>query len=319
VAGKLWTSDQLISSVRQRCYNVASSDDFTDPDLLQLLNENVDEYLVPFVIRGRRNHFVRSSTTVLPQNGRARMPSGCTTSTLRAAVINVGGIGYPFGETDLEYGILASNSSANTFLAGVRFYFEGDYMVFVPPQSIPAGSPLTLYFYARPPLLVKTADSFQVTSFPGGAAGGFYRVAGTVPSNMSAGSQVLDVTGGDSSFQRYQEAVTGTVGAGFIDLPVDTTTLVQPAELKVGDWVNLTGQAPVVTGCPAEFTLLLCQVTAVRVLEAKGYEKKLQMAQVALQRMEASANTGLRRRNVGDRPALEAYPERVGVHPFYLV
>jgi len=319
VSGKVWTSDQLISSTRQRCFNVASSDDFADADVLQILNEVVDEYLVPVIIRGRRNHFVRAVTATMPVSGRVRVPAACTDATLRAITLTIGGVNYPVTEVDLESGILATNSSATTFLAGIRYFFEGDYLVFVPPSAIPLGSTVNVYFYARPPLLVLPSASAAITAFPGGAAPGFYRVTTSVPSTMT-GTFQGDVTGGQSSFQRYQENVAITVvNATTLDIPVDPATGLQPSELTVGDFVNLTGEAPVVTGCPADFTRLLCQAAAYRIVAAKGYDKKLAEVEKILLRMEASASVGLRRRNVGDRPALAAYPERIGINPFYLV
>lgn len=317
-----YTSADLLTAIRDITSVGASIRDWPDDRLLRLLNREIEEYLIPFILSARKNHFATSKDIPLVANQRTySLPSRATGLKIRAVQL-VDGSGNPFAdlqERELEDGIgLGSSAVIASQPAGTPevYWFVGNQLSVFP---VPSGSPalsLRIYFINRPSNLVATTSCIQISAFPGGAAVGNFRVqfTGSVPASGYSVSSAIDLV---QNVPGFDILLSSTVSAS------TSTTLdivgTQPSGLAVGDWVCVTGTAPVVTGGIPEMVLgCLVRVCQLEVISGKADDAAFGRASKMLALAEKRAAQFLNRRNTGERPKIgmgSLYKFRRGVIP----
>lgn len=303
-----YTADGLMMAIRDITYVGSSVRDWPDDRLLRLLNREIEEYLVPFILQARKNHFATFNDIPLIAGQRTyALPSRATGLKTRAVQL-VDGSGNPYAdlhERELEDGIQLGATLA-TPVSGVPqvYWFVGNQLSLFP---VPSGSPalsLRVYFLNRPSQLVAQASCIQISAFPGGAAGGNFRVqfTGSVPASGFSVSSGVDLV---QNVPGFDILLSSTVAAS------TSTTLdivgTKPAGLAVGDWICVTGTAPVVTGGIPEMVLgCLVRVCQLEVMSGKADTDAFDRAGKMLAIAEKRAAQFLNRRNSGDRPKIGA-------------
>lgn len=300
-----YTATELIASVQQRAQIALAARDFGTAQILRLFNEEIDGYLVPFVAQ-RKLEFWVESTDLAVSAGTASyaIPSVAMGGKLRAIALLQGGIPYLLDQIDLPIAVASQGTQLNASPPS-GYYFMGNSIVLFPPPS--SGSTLRVYYYRRPSQIVLPIACVQITGFPGGAAGGFFRVTATaVPTPYAIGT-LVDLVSNVPNFTPY---VVGVAIGQMTSTTIDIAGA-QPAGLAVGDWVSLAGTAPVITGCPADLINLLLQEVALKVSEAKGSEASTKLLAAGLAKAEASAGWTIQQRNDGAMRKLSAFPSDV--------
>jgi hypothetical protein len=302
-----YTADNLLLAIRDVIYAGNSNRDWDDTKLLRLINRQVHEYLLPFIIRSRKEDFVTYADQLLVANVPAyRLPSKASAARVRAMqLVDANGVPYSkLIEASLEKAILINgNALTGPLPLGLPqwYYFRGNQVVLVPTPDGQQGLSLRIYYPARPSTLALKANFLQITGFPGGAAAGFFRVgfSGTAPTGYVATANcdlVQNVPGFDVLFT----AAINAVSAGtYVEFPGAL-----PTGLAAGDWICLQDTAPVVTGSIAE-VLLGCLVNkvALEALGAKSDDDGFKRRQTLLAKSEEEAKALLNpNRNAGDRP-----------------
>lgn len=307
--------------MRDITYTGSSIRDWPDDRLLRLLNREIEEYLVPLIATARKNHFVTFKDIPLVANQRLyTIPSRAAALKTRAVQL-VDASGNPFcdlQERELEDGInLGASGVIAQFPAGTPqvYWFVGNQLSLFP---VPSGSPalsLRVYYLNRPSQLVAASSCIQITAFPGGAAAGNFRVSfsGTLPAGYVNGTSVDCV----QNVPGFDVLLTGPVAAQ------TTTTLditgTQPSNLAVGDWICVTGTAPVITGSIPEMVIgCLVRICQLEVISGKADDAAFGRASKMLALAEKRAAQFLNKRNTGDRPKAgmgSLYKFRRGVIP----
>lgn len=300
-----YTATELIASVQQRAQIALAARDFGTAQILRLFNEEIDGYLVPFVAQRKLEFWVESTDlSVTAGTASYAIPSVAMGGKLRAIALLQGGIPYLLDQIDLPIAVTSQGTQLNASPPS-GYYFMGNSIVLFPPPS--SGSTLRVYYYRRPSQLVLNGACVQITGFPGGAAGGFYRVSVAATPTAYATSVLVDLVSNVPNFT--QHALASAIG------PTTGTTIdiagTQPAALAVGDWVCLAGTAPIITGCPADLLNLLIQEVALKVCEAKGGKASAELLAAGLAKAEASAGWTIQQRNDGAMRKLSAFPSDV--------
>jgi hypothetical protein len=293
--------------VRQRSFTAASSRDFSDADVLRLLNERATTYLVRMIAKRNTNYLVEHvDLPVSAAVAQVPIPSVAVAGAVRAVTLLVAGIPYALIEMSLAQAA-ATNLTPLSTQFPVGYYFEGPNIVLWPTQTI--GGTLRVHYHRRPSQIVMPSACVQITGFPLGAADGYYRVsyAGTAPAGYVPGASV-DVVSNIPNFYRWQtNVVLGVGAAGALDLPGPL-----PPALQVGDWVCLYDTAPVVTDAPAEVIDALCEAVACDMLMAKGSDASYQRMLSGLARKEEDCGPLIQQRNTGAMRKISAFPDVSG-------
>ena len=307
VAGFDYTASGLLAAVRDITNAGTSQADWPDPDLLRLINREINGYLVPFVLDYRKEFFSTfQDQPLIGGRSSSFLPSGAVGGKLRAAEI----VGPPFNlsvaplvEVPMEQGTLLAGQSSGMPTA---YYFSGNKIVLVPAPSDATYS-LRLHYPQRPSTLVLPSACVRIDSLVPGAAPGSFRLglSGSVPGNYSAGAYV-DLVQGDPSFDVL-------LSSAVLDSTPTTIDILgtQPADLQVGDWICQAGTAPVVTAAIPDLVMgILVKKVAMEVMSTKGDNEAFGRLRALKAEDEQRAKVYLRRRNEGNSP-------RIGIGNIY--
>lgn len=276
---KVMTSEDLIRSLKRRALIPTDQSTFTDDDFLEILDEEVDTGLLPYLLEQHEEHLVTFvEVDATNDNNRYKIPYRATGNKLRdVAYIDASGNPYEMTRISLE-----EISDYNTFYTVNRdnaFYIEGDEFVVVsiyPKQS----AKFRIYFYMRPSKLVKLD---QV-----GVVNGIDRVAGTIsisnfPSDFSNLPDMDFVGARTPNKIKAFDLTPVSVNANAKSVTFAAADI--PADLEVGDYLCKAEETPV-PQVPTELHPILAQRGAVHCLESLGDTEGLANATNKLEKME---------------------------------
>jgi len=306
-----YTSTELLASIRQRSFTAGASRDFQDSDVYRLLNELATTYLLKLIQKRSTNYLVETvDLTVTAGVPSYPVPSVATGGALRAITLLLAGIPYPLVEMSLPQAV-ATNLAPMSTQFPTGYYMMGPNIVLFPTQTL-AGI-LRIHYHRRPSVIVAPSACVQITSLPGGAAAGYYRIGftGAAPTGY-VNAAAVDVVSNIPNFYRWAtnvalSNVTGTT----MDIPGT-----QPANLAVGDWICLYDTAPVVTDSPAEVIDCLCERVATDMMKAKGSTESFERMLKGLEMKEADCGPLIATRNTGNMRKISAFPDN-GAWPWF--
>lgn len=298
-----YSASGILNRIRDIAYAGNSIRDWDDTKLLRLVNAEIQEYLVPFIMTARKNHFDTSSDVALVANQRTYyLPSAATAMKIRAIVL-VDAAGSPYAklqERELEDVISMGLPGALQLGTPQVYAFQGNQILLYPP---PSGSPalsLRYHYIRRPSTVVANSAAIAATGFPGGAATGFFRVgfSGTAPAGIAGGASV-DLVLHNPGFDLLGTYTVNAVSAGvYVELGGTI-----PTNISIGDWLCVSGTAPVVTGAIPEMTIgCLVKKCVLEIMSGKSDDAAFNRTAKLLSLDEKRAHQFLNRRNTGDRP-----------------
>lgn len=263
-----FTNDELLSSIRNRCLLPSSSSlTYTDAQILAVAYDELLAWMLDLVLSARAENLVFTKDhTIVAGTVNYQLPYRAV--RLRD-VFKVDANGNKDSLVYIEPELLDDQSREG-------FRLEWNNIVLTPSPTV--GGTLRVKYYMRPGMLVATSEAAVVTSvvgsvvnissaptaFPTGATN--YDFIGAKPANPT-----LDF---DQSATRSGTALTFSVAP--------------PSTLAVGDYVALSGQAPVPQIAP-ELHPLLAQRTAATLMTAMGFHKDGQALMSAYGVMEGKA------------------------------
>lgn len=278
VATTEWLVDQLIRSVRRRAYMPQNDATFSPADMLEVANEEMRDYMVPF-LRDVHEEFLVASLDVTVAAGVAsiRLPQRCAGEQLK-------GVLYDAGSTGVYTPMRRIDSTDVASASGVAFYLEDDEIVFTPAPT--SALRLRLKYIYRPSRMVLVSDCVQTTT-PGGYLSLTPGASTTVGPRFTDGA-LVDIVAGQPGFRTLVMDATAVtaVGASFI------FSTVVPTTVAVGDYVCLAGES-CFPQIPEAAWGLLAQRIAVKLLEGKG-GSNYSMAKMELEGDPSTGARGLR-------------------------
>lgn len=278
---RILNTEALINSVRRRAMIPDDSSTFTDADIIEILNEEIDVGLLSTLLSLNEEHLVTYEDIATDADtSRYKIPYRSIGNKLRdVAYVDSSSAIYELSRISLEE-LSDYNYYRTTYNSDV-FYIESNDVVLV-DANLRNYTSIRMYYYLRPNVLVKSSRIGAIT--------GINTTTGVVtlssfPSNF-AGLPLMDFIGSKTpnkifSFDKQPTAVnqnTKTITFAVDDLP---------SELSVGDYLCQAEETPV-PNFPTEMHPLLAQRAAVYLLESLGDTEGLANANKKLNQMQTS-------------------------------
>lgn len=305
------TSSRLINSIKRRGMIPSDQRTFDDADFLDMLNEEIQYFGVPHLMRTHEEYLVYSvDVSLVSGQSSYAIPERALGNKLREVsyVTNVSGItGSNTGEQIYELSRIKiddlpdyNNYASSTYTNA--FYIKNDKIVLLGeiPQD---NSVLRMYFYLRPNTLVDEDRVGVIESID--TVGGVITVT-TFPDNFSSIPQMDFVKSKTPNTILSYDAQPTAVNSVTRTITFDADDL--PSDLAVGDYLCNAQETPV-PQLPVELHAVLAQRVTVAALEALGDQEGLVTAQRRLEMMEKSTNDLIDNRVEG---ALEKITNRHG-------
>lgn len=276
--------EDLVTSVKRRTLAPISQNTFVDQDIINVLNEEMESELVPFMSSIREDFFLRSQTVSLVASvPHYSVPERASGNALKDVwfLDSTGKRVRTIPRTEVH----DLEAFVTTGAEPRAMFFRGDELYLTPTPNVSAGS-LELWHYSRPNQLVSTSSCAKVTAVSTVAGTTTFTVDTDLTGSLSAGS-LIDVIGGKSPYLlRYLDvaitAITSTTIAFASAGLSDESGSVTPA---VGDYL-----CPAKQSClpmlPDELHPILAQAAAVAILDSLGDLNKVGRAEGKLEKMK---------------------------------
>lgn len=267
-------SGEFLSAVKRAITVPTYQPRFTDPDLLDLGNEEQRTSIVPMVMSLREDYFiVRSTQAVAIGTGAISIPTRAVGRTLRDLLLaSSNGPYYSLPRYSLEDSYMWRNNGTGS---PQGFVIVDDSFELLPAPSSPCT--LEVLWAIQPSKIVPESRAADVLS-----VGVDSIVLSRIPSNITVGS-LVDVTMGRAGYRTiYRDLTVSNISSTTVTLA--GFTVASPiANVQAGDSVSTAFETAVLQ-IPDEARDVLIQSTSVRVLEALNIPDQLEAAQRILDR-----------------------------------
>lgn len=285
------TSTELIRSIKRRAMIPNDQNTFTNEDFLEMLNEEIQYFGVPHLLRTHEEYLLVSEDFELDGSNSYEIPYRALGNKLREVsyITNISGLTND-PTTDQVYELsrisvddLPDYNNYTTSRYTQAFFVENNKITLLGELPV-TNAILRMHYYLRPNTFVleEEAGVIQDIDTDTGVV-----TLETFPDDF-ANSPLMDFVKHKSpniilAYDLEPTSVNSTTRTVTFD-PDDL-----PSSLEVGDYLNMA-QETIVPQLPVELHAILAQRVAVACLEALGDEQGLQAAQRRLDSMEKSSN-----------------------------
>lgn len=298
-AAGVYTTERLIASVRRRAFLIPTDDGVTyptDTNIIDIANEEVVSFLVPWIMEAREGHFLQYVD--LPLVGGQQLyplPVRATASDISVVQL-VDSSGQPLfwpglQQEDMEIAIQFPGQAMN-YGTPTRYYFLNNNIALVPaPQGNPNMS-LRIYFPQRPSQLIPSTSC--VTIATAGQVGNAFNITySALPTTetFTAGVQ-YECVHAQPGFEVVALGAPTSVSSTSMSFP---GTL--PSGVNVGDSLCLQDTANYLTYVPADMLGIFAQWLAVCLLSDKDSPEQLEKATGKLETMTKRMKSFLGKRD----------------------
>jgi hypothetical protein len=264
------TADQLIESIKRRASIPTSQDTFTDEDLLEFANEELQLGVVPGIMSVHEDHLLFEEEVAIEANrSDYEIPHRALGNKLRDVQFKVGennlteltriGIGERFSEYSSETNIR-------------KFYVKGNKVVLNSSVGAQPNGSLVFVYYIRPSSLVKLENVGVIQGIVDNGDGTSSLVVSNIPSTFTT-SITYDLYKADSPSSILKKDLTSSnIDTGSKSIKFNTADMPQA-----------------IAQIPTELHPLLAEMVACRVLEALGDTQALQNALIKVKQMQTAA------------------------------
>ena len=281
-----YTASDTIERIKLKAWTSTSSA-LSDGQLLELLNDSMRSFLVPFLKEVRDEWFVSGSESVQPDaNGKIPMPNSVA-STIRTIWWSNNGVYVPLTRVEPERmpAYINGNSTNNQ---PYGFVLEG-YNIQILPNNVGSVT-VRIDFMERPAEMVLEEDAGLISSHVGLAL-----TLSSVPlAWQETAPTTVDLISNVSPFS----AVASSVSVVSLVGDVLTLTGIDSADIEDGFWVSDVGTSPY-PNVPIEFHPLLQQDVITTLFTGLG-DKRLQGAQQRQVKMESELRRTMAPRTQGN-------------------
>lgn len=281
------TSNRLIASIKRRAFIPDNQVTFTDEDFLAFATEELEQGLVPYILRHHEDYFLQEEFVPLIANqSDYKIPSRAIGNKLREISYRDSNSNlYEMTRIEVQDAVDYDGSFFSGNLVSAFYIFNNKVRIVPPLTSQPSGDLVMTYFMRRNEL-VPESRAATITSID--TVGGVIGV-NTIPTDdlnvpLFSAATKLDFIMAETphvtlGFDITPQAVNTTTNI----ITIDPTSI--PADLEVGDYVNLACET-IVPQIPADLHMQLAQRTAVRCLEAMGDTEGVQVGKASLTELE---------------------------------
>lgn len=282
-----FTSTGLIAQIKRRALIPTSQNLFTSSDIIDMLNEELQNRIVPYIMNVREDYFLTYDE--ITQDG-----------TQTEIDIPYDAIGNKINQINLYTSTTDDSffatiprltpSQINDIFGG--YYIEGN-KIKLYPKAISSGK-LRIYYYKRPSEIVASTRWAIVSTINTNTS---IVCSTNLPANITTGSEI-DIVKNIQPWDTSKEATAGTVSGATVNLS-DTS------DISVGYYVCSKDESPFAQ-IPQDTIPLLIQSVVVRMMEYMGDTNGLQAGLLTYAQME-SDNRGL------ISPRVDAQPKKISV------
>jgi hypothetical protein len=279
---RILKTNDLVKSIRRRAMIPESDATFSDEDLMDMANEEVQYFAIPHLISGFEDYLVNFVDIALSSTiNEYVIPYRAVANKLRdVALIDTSGNLYEMSKINLD-AISDFQNSFSTELTQHVFYIQND-RVILPNDITAVNGSLRLYYYLSPNQLVaenKVGVISAIDTVTGIVTLSNFPTAFSTLSKMDfVKATSPNIIHSYDKTPTLSDATTKTVTFATTDLP---------SELAVGDHL-CRQQETMVLQLPSEFQAVIAQRVAVQALEAMGDMESLAGAGARLEKMETA-------------------------------
>jgi len=282
---KKYTTEDLLASIKNRTLVPTSQITYTDEQLLSLADDELRSLIIPMMLDVRESYFIAIKQQDLSgvdgsSQPKFTLPERAIGNKLYdVTVADSGGNEYSlphYSRSDSHDNVLSYNNNETLF----GFTMQGDDIIVL--DSLSGRSKLNLYYFRRPSTLVLPENAARITSINTSAN---EIVVSSLPSTFAVEDEV-DLVSATAPYQPLADdvvisSISGTT-VTLASLPKNSST--NELTLKVGDYLCVSGEAPVVQ-IPTDLYPSLAQAVAVKLLEGLGDTRGMQVAENKLIKM----------------------------------
>lgn len=282
---RILTGNKLIESVRNRAMIPNDTSVYTDQNILDIANEEIDVQLLDKLLTLHEEHLTVHVDLPRNENGVYNIPYRSVGNKLRDVVMVSGGTQYEMSQVSIgevpDY--TYDNSTYNSAMD--KFYIESNQVKFLHPSR--SYEFVRIYFYIRPSVLTKTEKSAVITQIVTDETE--TSITFTSIPNAFATLTEIDIVGYRSPNKiKGWDVPVQEVNTALKFIKINNSDIQDIlGEISVGDYVCQAEESPV-PNLPTEMHPLLAQLTAVHILEALGDSEGLANAQRRLDNMTKS-------------------------------
>lgn len=267
-----YTTEQLIENIKRRCLVPTSQITYTNQDLVDLANDELQGIVVPLMMSTREEYFLDYEDVSVPSTKVIPFPENTTSSKVRSVcyvqqseplvLINL-----PRLDLDVVAGVGFWNYNT---LAG--FYLQNNDIVLYPSTSVPVGQLIRVYFYKRTLVLSNPENYGRVVAINENDNS---LQLDQISFDWEAGTKLNSIKS-EPGFETTNEEMT------VISVNSPTAFVDSVEGVSVGDYVSDMGYSAI-PQIPIEGHAYLAQLTAAKCLEGlgdvEGMESALQKAE----------------------------------------
>lgn len=308
-----FTTANLIADIKRRTFLPINQITYTDEDLLEYADEEIQVGIVPLLMSVREDYLVTFAEEEVTANQLTySVPERAIGMKLKDVSI-IQNTSDPLNPIETQLPRIQSDQGPTNIINNFPGYFLRANKIVLQNPNVFDGQTIRKYYFLRPNKLVLTNQAAQITEVgPKGSIpvlNANQVLVNNIPSNF--GSEVnfdvtIDFVKNKPGFETITLDVEATCNSSqlIITFP-DLTSL--PTDLEAGDWVCLQGETPI-PQLPVELHPLLAQRVAVKILEGQGDAQNLAAAQSKLKEAEKAVLSLLSNR-------VESAPQKI-VNPF---
>lgn len=289
---RVLTGDRIIDSVRKRTMTPDDTSIFTDQDILDIVNEELDAQVLMDLLSLHEEHLTVHIDIPRNDSGIYDIPYRAIGNKIRdVSLVTTGD--YIYELSQISIGELPDHNGVTSYDAYLdRFYVESNQLKLInPTRSYKA---IRVYFYIRPNVLTKVKEAGIISEI-----GTPNLENDTVLIRMSqsgrafSSSSILDIVGKRTPNKiKAYDLTPVEVNTGSAPFVIFKYSEIQDiySELIVGDYVTLAEQSPV-PNIPTEMHPVLAQAAAIHILEALGDTEALNNAQTRMEKLSKSVQS----------------------------
>ena len=282
-----FTSTGLIAQIKRRALIPTSQNLFTSSDIIDMLNEELQNRIVPYILNSREDYFLTYDE--ITQDGTQTeidIPYDAIGNKINQITL------YTSTTDDSFFATIPrlTPSQINDYFGG--YYIEGN-KIKLYPKAIASGK-LRIYYYKRPSEIVASTRWAIVSTINTNTS---IVCSTNLPANITTGSEI-DIVKNIQPWDTTRETTAGTVSSATVNLS-DTS------DISVGYYVCSKDESPFAQ-IPQDTIPLLIQSVVVRMMEYMGDTNGLQAGMMTYAQME-SDNRGL------ISPRVDAQPKKISV------
>lgn len=283
---RVLTGDKLVESVRNRAMIPNDTSVYTDDNLLDIANEEIDVQLLDKLLALHEEHLTVSVDIERNVDGVYDIPYRAVGNKIRDIALISGKTIYEMtqvGIGELSEFTIGSESYTNGF---DKFYVEHNKLKLVNPTR--AYDHVRIYYHIRPNYLTTVNKAAIVSSIVVDDINDQVTYNFTSTPSAFSSSILYDIVGAKTPNKIKAYDITPVeVNTSLNYVKFTKSDISDIDDIVVGDYICVAEQSPV-PNLPTEMHPVLAQLVAVHVLEAMGDTEGLSNAQRRLDKMTAS-------------------------------